>query len=309
MSGVSGVKRKKCNICYEKTGKERALHEFYKSDSIMFSDGLVPVCKRCLKENVDSTDIDSVKGMLQKIDKPFIAKAWKDAEDKGGDVFGNYIRVISSLPQYKEYKSWSDSVFAGEESTKIYKNKYNNIDNITKLSTDEGVIELTDEVRLKFGSGFSNLEYLQMEKFYKEMDRTHDINTPQLRKQIINMCKLQVMMDRCLENGDAVDYKKYADAYDAILKTGGLAPKDRKSLSDSAGIKSFSAIFEEVEKHGYVEPKPIEERMDLVDVCLREHLNYVRHLAGYGKLEKLPDEMLKELEKANGKLLGESYID
>lgn len=299
-------KKKKCNICYEKTGKELPLTNFYSSNSIMFSDGLVPICKKCLKENVDQDDIDSVKEMLQKIDKPFIVKVWKSAEEKGGDIFGNYLRMINSLHQYKGL-SWKDSVFSGEESTQVYKNKYENIDCIKKINTDYGVIELTNEIILKFGTGFSNLEYLQMEKFYREMDLTHDIGTPQLEKAVINLCKLQVMMDRCLENGDAGDYKKYADVYDEVLKTSGLAPKDRKSLSDSSGIRSFSSIFEEVEKHGYVEPKPIEERMDLVDVCIIEHLNYVRQLAGHGRLEKVPDDIREKLEVANGKILGDNY--
>ncbi len=300
--------RKKCNICFEKTGKEKPLSDFYNSNSILFSDGLVPICKKCLKENVDSNDIDSIKNMLQKIDKPFVAKVWKSAEKKGGDIFGNYLRMINSLPQYKSY-TWSDSDFVGEESTDIYKKKFNNIDNIEELETEFGTIELNREVALKFGSGYTNIEYLQMEKFYREMDRTHNLDTPQLKKQVINLCKLQVKMDRALESDDANSYKKYADAYDAILKTSALTPKDKKSLSDSTGIRSFSAIFEEVEKHGYIEPKPISERKDLVDVAIIEHLNYVRILGGHGKLEKVPEDIKERLDEANGVLLGDDEYE
>lgn len=300
--------RKKCNICYPKTNREKPLSEFYNSNSILFSDGLVPICKKCIKENVDQTDIKSVKSMLQKIDKPFIAKVWKSAEETGGDVFGVYIKNINSLPQYRKY-TWEDSSLDGEEQTEIYQNKFNNIDNIEEIETEDGVISLDRDIVLKFGSGYTNLQYLKMEKMYRDIERTNagNFDLPQLKQQVVNMCKLQIKMDMALEDNDATNFKKYSDTFQAILSSSGLAPKDKKNLSDATGIRSFSSIFEEVEKHGYVEPKPISERMDLVDVAILEHLNYVRLLHGNGKLEKVPEDIHERLEEANGELLGEYY--
>jgi hypothetical protein len=294
---MSGKKR--CNACQ----KDRQLYDFYTSTSIMFADGRVPVCKKCLKDMMDESNLDSIKTTLQRIDKPFIAKVWKTAEENEGDTVGNYFRMINSLQQYKNM-TWADSDFEGEEKTDLYKHRFDNVDEVQEIKTDDGVIKLNKEIAMKFGSGYTNREYLQMEKFYQDMCRTHDINTPQLKKQLIYLCKLQIQMDRALEQGDSTAFKKYSDAYEAILKSSGFRPIDRKSSNESSGIVSFSALWEQVEKHGYVEPKPIEERMDLVDVAILSHFNYIRQLVGHEKIAKVPEEIHQELEKANGRLLG-----
>jgi hypothetical protein len=293
--------KKRCNACL----KERQLYDFYTSNSIMFADSRVPICKKCLKEMMDENDIESVKTTLQRIDKPFIAKVWKSAEESENDTVGTYFRMINSLQQYKN-ATWADSVFEGEEQTDIYKHRFDDVDEIQEIETDDGVIKLNKEIAMKFGSGYTNREYLQMEKFYQDMCRTHDINTPQLKKQLIYLCKLQVQMDRALEQGDSTAFKKYSDSYEMILKSSGFRPIDRKSSNESSGIMSFSQLFEQVEKNGYIEPKPIEERQDLLDVFILSHLNYLRKLIGHEKINEVPEDIKEELYKANGKLLGNS---
>lgn len=288
--------------CKGECQKVRLVSDFYTSNSIMF-DGHVPVCKKCLKDMIDENDIESVKTTLQRIDKPFIAKVWKTAEENDSETVGNYFRMINSLQQYKT-SSWADSDFEGENETNIYKHKFDDIDDLEEIATDEGVIRLTKDIAMKFGSGYTNREYLTMEKFYREMTFSHDINTPQLKSQLIYLCKLQTWMNRSLEQGDDKAFKNYNDRYEKILQSSGFRPIDRKSASESSGLVSFSQLFEQVERNGYVEPKPIEERMDLVDMAILSHLNYVRQLIGHEKLSTLPDDISDEVNSANGVLLG-----
>lgn len=298
---MANKERKRCNVCFPNTGRDKLINDFYTSKSIMFSDGRVPVCKKCLKDMIDENDIESVKTTLQRIDKPFVAKVWKSAEDNDGDTVGNYFRMINSLQQYKDY-TWADSDMEGEKETDIYRHRFNDVDEVEEIDTDNGTITLTKEIAMKYGSGYTNREYLQMEKFYNDMCITHDVNTPQLKKQLVYLCKLQIKMDRALEAEQDGAFKNYNDRYERILQSSGFRPIDRKSSSEQSGMRSFSVIFEEVEKKGYVEPKPVEERMDLVDVLIKEHLNYVRTLLGNPKLESIPEEMYETLEEANGKL-------
>lgn len=288
------VKRKDCKSC----GKSKLLNDYYTSTSIMF-DGYVPICKKCLKEMIDENNIESVKTTLQRIDKPFIAKVWKSAEENESETVGTYFRMINSLQQYKK-SSWADSDFEGENETDIYKHKFDDIDDMDEIVTDTGVIKLTKDIAMKFGSGYTNREYLSMEKFYQDMTFSHDINTPQLKKQLIYLCKLQVWMDRALEQGNDTAFKNYNDRYEKILDSSGFKPKDRKNSSEQSGMRSFGMVFEEVEKRGYVEPKPIEERMDMVDIVILEHLNYVRKLLGHERLTDVPEDIHERLEESNG---------
>lgn len=271
----------------------------------MFSDGRVPLCKKCLKDMIDENNVDSVKTTLQRIDKPFIAKVWKSAEESDNDTVGIYFRMINSLHQYKN-ASWADSDFEGEKETDIYRHKFDDVDNVDEIVTDNGVIKLNKDIAMKFGSGYTNREYLTMEKFYNDMTMTHKVETPQLKKQLVYLCKLQIQMDRALEKEDDGAFKNYNDRYEKILQSSGFRPIDRKSSSEASGLISFSSLFEQVEKNGYIEPKPIEERMDLVDVAILTHLNYIRQLLGHEKFAQIPDEIHDALESANGEL-GGSY--
>lgn len=281
--------RKNCNGCK----KDKLITDFYSSSSIMF-DGRVPLCKKCLKEMINENNIESVKTTLQRIDKPFLAKVWKSAEESEGDTVGAYFRIINSLHQYKD-ADWSNSEFEGEKQTQIYQHKFDDVDEVEEIETDNGVITLNKEIAMKFGSGFTNREYLQMEKFYRDMSVSHDINTPQLKKQLVYLCKLQIQMDRALESGDSGAFKKYSDSYEAILKSSGFRPVDRKNSSESSGLRSFGMIFDEVEKNGFVEPYPIEENMDLVDIAMREYINYIRKLFGQPKLQSAPEEVMNNI--------------
>ncbi|MCR8994640.1 hypothetical protein [Brevibacillus laterosporus] len=293
------AQRKKCNGCQ----KDKLINDFYTSTSIMFSDGRVPLCKKCLKDMIDENNVDSVKTTLQRIDKPFIAKVWKSAEESDNDTVGIYFRMINSLHQYKN-ASWADSDFEGEKETDIYRHKFDDVDNVDEIVTDNGVIKLNKDIAMKFGSGYTNREYLTMEKFYNDMTMTHKVETPQLKKQLVYLCKLQIQMDRALEKEDDGAFKNYNDRYEKILQSSGFRPIDRKSSSEASGLISFSSLFEQVEKNGYIEPKPIEERMDLVDVAILTHLNYIRQLLGHEKLAQVPDEIHETLESANGELSG-----
>lgn len=299
---MSVIKRKFCNG--EGCKKERAIGEFYTSNSIMFSDGFVPICKKCIKSLMNENDLESIKKTLQRIDKPFIAKVWKSSEESNGDTVGTYFRMINSLQQYKDW-NWSDSDFEGENETSIYKHKFDNLEEIEELETEFGTIFLTKEIALKYGSGFTNREYLEMEKFYREMENTHDISSPQTKKQVVLLCKLQIQMDRALENDDDGAFKNYNDRYEKILQSSGFRPIDQKDSVEKTGMRSFSSIFEEVERRGYVEPKPITERMDLVDIAMREFINYDRVIDGQPRLEKAPTYIMDKLEEANGRLMSD----
>lgn len=287
--------KKLCNKC----GENKPLLQFYSSDSIMFADGKVPLCKKCIKEMIDMNDIKSLKDTLLKIDKPFIAHLWKSAEDSKNDTIGEYFKMLNSFPQYKGM-TYKDGDEGKTSKTEIYNNTIDAVEHLEEIETDFGKVKVDKDSVVKFGSGFTKIEYLQMEKFYQEMCMTHDINTPQLRKQLGILCKLQVHMDRSLEIGDSGAFKKYSDAYENTLKSTGFRPVDRRNSADSSGLRSFGVIFEEVEKMGFVEPYPIDENLDLVDIALREYVNYVRKLFGSGQIEEIPEEVSEEIAKANG---------
>lgn len=158
------------------------LYNFYSSTSEMFSDGYIHLCKQCLKQMVSEDDMDTVYRTLRAIDKPFLKDVWKKAITSKNNTFGDYMRMISSLHQYRNLV-YSDSIFdeevnEEEEEDIEFSVTEERIDDIDEVDTDAGVIKVTKDLKAKWGN-YKNREILDMEKTYQEMLMANDISTPQ----------------------------------------------------------------------------------------------------------------------------------
>lgn len=275
------VEKKKCTDCQK---SKPASTGFYASNSPLFPDGRVSLCKACVLKSVDVTSVDSVKKMLRQIDKPFIEKEWQSCLNSGKEPFGWYLRKISGLMQHSKlgYEEGSDSSPAVD--TKLY--KYNN----DMLTEDDIYDKPTIDVLRKWGTSFSNKEYYELERLWEEMDRANDISTPQHKEQLKNYCKVSVLISRALEENDIKTFEALNKQFTEIQKNSGFRPIDKKSGSESAGIRSFSTIFEEVERDGFIISDPLKFPQDIVDKTIIYMLNYQRKLLHMEQLIDVPED-------------------
>lgn len=252
----------------------------------MFSDGKVPICKQCIKDDLDETDVNSVKKVLRQIDKPFIAIEWQKCLNSGKEPFGWYLRQISALHQYKDL-TYDDSV-DGEVDTLNYKNT-NDLD----ISDDDIYEKATPDVKRKWGTGYSDKEYYELEQTWKDMITSNDINTPQHKKNLKLYCKLAVRVERALEDGDIKTFEMLNKQFSELQKNSGFRPIDKRSGSESAGIRSFSAIWEEVESDGFIEPWDLEFSQDVIDKTIIYMSNYTRKILDLGQIISVPADAPK----------------
>jgi hypothetical protein len=292
------AEKKKCN---GKCGRSISPLQFYNTNSPLFSDGKVPFCKNCLKEMMPEDDLDAVKTVLRQIDKPFLIEVWKKAQASKNNTIGEYFRPINSLHQYR-YLTWENSIFYDEDNS-IVENEIAKANSetsesmdIEEVETEHGIIKVTKEMKSKWGN-YPNRDILEMEKLYVEMERANDISTPQHKRQLFFYCKLTVLMDKALEEGDFAGYEKLSRQFDTLTKSSGFRPIDKKDTSN--GIRTFSQIYEEVEKDGFIEPFPIMERQDIVDRTIQYLLNYQLKLLNQEQLHTPPQDIpqLKEDEE------------
>jgi hypothetical protein len=285
------AKSKICSMC---TKSKAIKHNFYSSTSPLFrSDEKVPYCKDCLKEMVDINDTESIHETLQKIDKPFLADIWKKATESKKDTFGEYMRMICSLHQYRNLTYKNSSTREKIDYT-LMSDEEKELVNIKDIETEQGNISVTKELKVKWGD-YTNREILEMEKLYKEMLFANSIETPQHQRQLYFYCKLSVLMDKALTEGDYAGYEKLSRQFTELQKSSGFRPIDRKSSDEAHGIKSFSQIFAEVEANGYVEPLNVDnvENQDIVDKSIQYILNYTRKVLGMEKLSEPPSDTPK----------------
>lgn len=281
-------------ICLSCTREKSVKANFYSSSSPLFrSDGKIPYCKDCLRDMINIEDTDSIHEVLRTIDKPFLHDIWKKAIDSKNDTFGEYMRMVCSLHQYRSL-TYKNSSTKEKIDYALLSDEVKELQNIRDIETQIGNISVTKELKSKWGE-YANREILEMEKLYQEMLFANSIETPQHQRQLYFYCKLSVLMDKALTEGDYAGYEKLSRQFTELQKSSGFRPIDRKSSDEAHGIKSFSQIFAEVEMNGYVEPLNVDdiENQDIVDKSIMFILNYTRKVLGMERMVEPPSDTPK----------------
>lgn len=266
--------KKICIKCLKEKNVER---EFYKSYSKWHGDGRLPYCKSCLKENLNENDINSVREIMRVIDRPYFHEMWEKAKESKDDTLGKYLKDIAL--NFKE-ETYDHSDFINNANVHVYEEH---------LKENE----ISDDLTLKWGSGYTPLEIQQLEKFYDDMIRANDISTPQHKAQLELLCKVYLEQNKALAEKRFNDFKKLNIQYNQILRDSGFRPIDRQGGGESVGIRTFSQIWEEIERDGFIKPAPIEENQDIVDKTIMYMANYTRKLLNMQSLDSPPDDTPK----------------
>jgi len=285
------IPKKKCTN--ESCERVRSYTFFYKVDSPIFPDGMLNICRDCVRDQVDIEDMDSIIGFLRQIDKPFHQKEWDNALKAKGHPIGVYLSKINSLVQYKGETFNNSDGFNG--FGKIDLSSAKTKDEILNLKGEK--IFYSDELVDKWGIGYKKEEYLKMEKFYQDMRFTHEINTPVHIGKLMELAYLQIELTRLRKERAISDYTKLASTIDKMEQSSGFRPVDRQGLDDATGMRSFSQIFEEVEKRGFRMPPVVEIERDIVDAMIVSLGNYYNRIVGRQILAEIPDEIKEELDE------------
>src|SRR5690606_12447257 len=100
---------KKCAKC-EKT---RIDTDFYTADSLLYSDGRFTICKTCIDAIVQDRGFNGFMAVLRAMNRPFLQDIWE------GD-HRNYIRMISSLRQYRGMTFDDSSLHKGVKNNDVF---------------------------------------------------------------------------------------------------------------------------------------------------------------------------------------------
>lgn len=300
MSKNNAPVRKTCNTCRI----EKQESNFFKVDTPLFPDGRIDTCTQCVRKEVDVDDVQSVIGFLRQIDKPFYQKEWDVALKGKGHPLGLYIRKLG-LSQYKG-KTFSNS--DGIDGTGDV--DLSSINPITEMELQNGEkITYSDDLVDKWGVGYSQSEYMQMEKFYMNMKLTHDVDTATHEDMLKQLAYITVDRDRLRRDGAWTDYDRVSKVYETMLKSASFRPADRKGTDEATGMRTFSQIFEEVEKRGFRKPPPKELNRDQFDLIIITLANYYHRLFGQHIITEIPEEVIKEIDEFHTDDLTPDEID
>lgn len=297
-------KYKNCSMC----GENKRLTDYYKSYSPMDKiDERLRVCKECLKDNTDNSNINSVKNTLRQVDKPFNIYLWESALTKP-NVIGEYFKLINA----KDYRhdTWEHSVFEKEET--IEENK------LTKINEQHEILSyqeftLTNEIISKWGSGYSTEEYQSFENKYDKLIRNYGEKTALHTEGLLTYIRFRVKEEMATARGDVKEAKEWGQlaskqAIDAKINVSQLSKSDI-----SGGVDVLSQLFEAVETElGIIPllPKVLEQPYDDADMVIWAIINYYRRLedkpkVAYRDIYNFYDDMLSEHFSTHGFTLDE----
>ncbi len=287
--GSDRVAKKDENIYYcVGCGKTHPKGNFYVSYSPNHANGRLFYCKDFIKKKVydnKGINIKNFKDVLRQLDLPFLDDIYNNATDTKGDTIGHYFRMLNSLPQYQGL-TWNDSNYqeVNVENDESYTNK--DKENYADKRSDGFVI--TSEMFHRWGDKYDKDAIMDLEKFYNDMHMTHSIVTPQHEKALVMICKLQYQLDEHLENEDMTAFAKAHGEYQKLLQSSGLRPIDKVGGDEATGMRSFSQIFEEVERDGFIKPTSVKENQDIVDKTIQYIMNYTLKLLNQQALTEAP---------------------
>ena len=243
-----------CPKCNEYKVNIETKRDFYKDTR--WATGYFPICKDCLKLMAEQRKDhrtparetkESVQAVLRMMDRPYIDKLYeqcvenvRDANSNIGifeespSAFANYIRCISSLPQYKNKKCWDDSEFGFEGS-------------IDRDFNEEVKIEreTIEDAKKHFGTTFKEEELMFLETEYKDWISRYECNTKAQEKVFRALCLNELQRTNAIKKGQPT--KDLDKAYQDWLDTGNLKPKQNSmdAFSDAQTLGTLIQKYEE----------------------------------------------------------------
>ena len=218
-----------------------------------------PVCKRCIMKMVEQRNSDkdepnetkeSVQKVLQFMDRVYDDEFYEECikgaadgvkEKNRSSPFATYITATGSLPQWKG-KTWKDSDF-GESLD----------------SVDQQEVKLNQKTlknaKKRFGSGYTNEEYMLLENEYSDWVTRYECNTKAQEEVFENLSLIKLLKQRALLKGlPTKDLDKQQQDW---LDTGKLKPKQNSldAMSDAQVMGTLIQKWEETRPLPEIDPE------------------------------------------------------
>jgi hypothetical protein len=279
-------------------GKSRLIapQNFYQSNSPMYPNGKVPICKKCLAEMIDYNDMNTIYTVFQSMDIPFYINRWDEVKKKNpNNVFGNYVRMANSGLNEFSGARYKDSVF---EKQKINDTTYFEGDNaelyIDRLEKDLlKDFKPTKDMLIRWGTKYNPEQYLKLENFYHDMKDKNTIETPQEEDYLKKLAVISMKMDEELESGNYTQAKSLGDLFSKYMADSKFRGMDKTEADKTGGIRSFSMIYAEAESPDFIPPWEYYRKIkgltqDIVDKSIMHMENFTLRLNRVEKMTTPP---------------------
>ena len=233
-------KDSKCVCC--SCGEPLALTKFYKSNSVFYADGHLPICKECFSSKFGhfAAEYHSNKMAMQRMcmafDIYFNEAAFDSCDTDDSTVLGNYFRKLN-LSQHKG-KTLENSIqegfdLSGDRKPVKETQKVVNVDNDDEENENADMINPTDIE--KWGAGLEPTDYTILNSHYRLLSSSNPQCDGNAEIFIIDLCYAKMQQMKAVRESRVDDYKKLTESYIKSFAQAGL-----KTVKDTNAMEDFT---------------------------------------------------------------------
>lgn len=256
--------------------------DFFRSQSTLYSSGYLPICKDCILKmyNTYLYKYQDAKKAMQRIcmafDLYYSEKLFDKCLNKANVTtpVGDYIRKLN-MQQYKG-KTFDNTI---DEGFALAMN--NPAPVAPKKEEFKKSVEITipESVRNRWGTGFSEEDYKNLEDHYRSLKRNNPNSEENQDIFIKQCCNLHMLMVRALNANDSERYAKLAEQYSKIFKQAGLrTTQDKDANSDDCWGVWMSRISQYTPEEYYKDKKLYRDFDGIGDYITRFMLRPLKNL-------------------------------
>ena len=158
--------------------------------------------------------------------------------------------------------------------------------------------ELTEDdkmyLAMKWGRLYKPAEWVELEKTYKEMTESFDIQDADTINTLILICKTNLKMNQYLDSGDIEGFQKISKVSESLRKTAKFTAAQNKDDKDEY-VDSVGELIAMCERDGFIPRYVTDVPQDKVDATLKDMNDYVKKLVtqdlGFG--QQIEDSLKK----------------
>lgn len=169
-------------------------------------------------------------------------------------------------------------------------NPYNENNFMSEDELIDPASELTTEdkmyLAMKWGRLYKPNEWVELERKYKEMMNSFDIQDSDTTGTLILICKTYLKMNQAIDCGDVSGYNTLSRVYDTLRKSAKFTAAQNKETKNDY-VDSVGELVAMCEREGFIPRFATDIPQDKVDITLKDMNNYVRKLVtqdlGFGQ--------------------------
>lgn len=233
-------KDSKCVCC--SCGEPLALTKFYKSNSVFYADGHLPICKECFSSKFGhfATEYHSNKMAMQRMcmtfDIYFNEVEFDSCDTDDSTVIGKYFRKLN-LSQHKG-KTFEDSIkegfdLSGDRKPVKETQEVVNVDSDDEENENADMIDPADIE--KWGAGLEPTDYTILNSHYRLLSSSNPQCDGNAEIFIIDLCYTKMQQMKAVRESRVDDYKKLTESYIKSFTQAGL-----KTVKDTNAMEDFT---------------------------------------------------------------------